>query len=231
MSLSPDLLLGLVAFLLTIFVFSYLIGDQVLFRVAVYIFIGASAGYVASVAWHQVLVPHLITPVFYGNSGAQMMALFPMLLVLLLLFKAIPSVSYIGTPSLAFMVGVGTAVAIGGAVQGTIIPQVMAAINNFDLSAAAERGDSSTVQFFEAILMMVGTISTLVYFQFTAQRADDGTYQRNPVTRVIALIGGGFIAITFGVLFAGVYSAALTALIERLSFLINFLRSLSSWLL
>ena len=231
MALSPDLLFGLVAFLLTIFVFSYLIGDQILFRVAVYVFIGASAGYVASVAWHQVLVPHLVTPIFSGSGNEQIMALFPLLLVVLLLFKAIPSVSHVGTPSVAFMVGVGTAVAIGGAVQGTIIPQVMASINTFDLVAAAERGNSSGVQFFEAILMMVGTISTLVYFQFTAKRGDDGTYKRNPVTRLIALVGGGFIAITFGVLFAGIYSAALTALIERLSFLINFIRSLSSWLL
>jgi hypothetical protein len=231
MNISPDLIFGSIAFLLTIFVFSYLIGDQILFRIAIYIFVGTSAGYVASVAWHQVLVPHLVNPVFYGSGAEQMMALFPMLLVILLLFKAIPSVSHIGTPSLAFMVGAGTAVAIGGAVQGTIIPQVMAAINTFDLVAALQRGDSSTLQLFEAILMLVGTVSTLIYFQFSARRADDGTYKRNPVIRIIALIGGGFIAVTLGVLFAGVYSAALTALIERLSFLINFLRSLLSWLL
>lgn len=231
MSLSPDLIFGLIAFVLTIFVFSYLIGDQILFRVAVYVFVGASAGYVASVAWHQVLVPHLVEPILYGSGNTQLMALFPMLLVVLLLFKAIPSVSHLGTPSIAFMVGVGTAAAIGGAVQGTIIPQVSAASNSFDLVAAAQRGDSSAMQLFEAILMLVGTISTLVYFQFTARRGDDGTNKRNPITRIISLIGGGFIAITFGVLFAGVYSAALTALIERLNFLINFLGSLSSWLL
>ena len=40
----------------------------------------------------------------------------------------------------------------------------------------------------------------------------------------IASIGRIFIAITFGVLFAGVYMSALTAMIERLSFIINFFR-------
>ena len=128
------------------------------------------------------------------------------------------------------MVGVGTAVAIGGAVTGTLIPQVTASINTFDLVAASQRGTPSTVQFFEAGLMMLGTISTLAYFQFTAKRGDDGNYKRNPVTRILSLIGSVFIAITFGVLFAGIYSAALTALIERLSFLINFVGSLTSWL-
>ena len=227
---SPEFLSGLVAFFLTIFVLLYLIGDMVFFRLAVYAFVGASAGYVASVAWHYVLSPQLMQPLLFGSNNQRLMLLVPALLVFLLLFKAVPSLSGFGTPSVAFMVGVGTAVAIGGAVTGTLIPQVSASINTFDLAAASQRGNSSGLQFFEAILMMIGTVSTLVYFQFTAKRGDDGSYKRNPVTRILSLIGGVFIAITFGVLFAGVYSAALTALIERLSFLINFVGSISSWL-
>ena len=231
MTISPELLSGLAAFLLTISVLSYLIGDQVFFRAAIYIFVGVSAGYVASVAWHQVLSPQLLRPLLYGAPNEKIVALFPAFLVLLLFFKAIPALSKMGTPSIAVMVGVGAAVAIGGAVTGTLIPQVMASINTFDLAAATQRGNSSGLQFFEAGLMLLGTISTLVYFQFTAKRGDDGTYQRNPVTKILALIGSVFIAITFGVLFAGIYSAALTALIERLDFLINFVGSLKTlWL-
>ena len=232
MNFSPELLSGLIAFLLTIFVLSYLIGDQVLFRTAIYAFVGVSAGYAASVAWHQVLSPQLMRPLLYGSLNEKLFMLFPALLVLLLLFKAVPSLSNLGTPSVAFMVGVGTAVAIGGAVLGTLIPQVMASINTFDLAAAAQqRGTPSSVQFFEAGLMLLGTISTLVYFQFSAKRGDDGKYKRNPVTRILSIIGGGFIAITFGVIFAGIYSAALTALVERMKFLIEFVGYLNSlWL-
>jgi hypothetical protein len=43
----------------------------------------------------------------------------------------------------------------------------------------------------------------------------------------IAWVGRIFIAMTFGVLFAGVYMSALTALIERLSFILNFIRGLA----
>ncbi len=43
---------------------------------------------------------------------------------------------------------------------------------------------------------------------------------------MIAWVGRIFIAITFGVLFAGVYMSALTAMIERLSTIINFVRGL-----
>jgi hypothetical protein len=39
-----------------------------------------------------------------------------------------------------------------------------------------------------------------------------------------AWVGRIFVAITLGVIFAGVYMAALTAMIERLSSIINFFR-------
>jgi len=42
------------------------------------------------------------------------------------------------------------------------------------------------------------------------------------------LIGQSFIAVTFGVLFAGIFSAALVALIERFEFIVNFMESLFS---
>ncbi len=231
MSFSPEFLSGLVAFILTICVLSYLIGDHIFFRAAIYIFVGVSAGYVASVAWHQVISPQLLRPLLFGQPNEKMVAIFPAFLALLLLTKAVPAFSKVGTPPVAFMVGVGTAVAIGGAVMGTLIPQVMAAINAFDLSLAAQRDSSVGLRFVEASLMLFGTISTLIYFQFTAKRGDAGEYKRNPVIRVFSLIGGAFIATTFGVLFAGIYSAALMALIERLDFIISFLGSLKTlWL-
>ena len=55
MTIPLDLIVGVVAFLFTLMIFSYLIGDNPLFRVAVYIFVGVSAGYVAAVAFRQVI--------------------------------------------------------------------------------------------------------------------------------------------------------------------------------
>jgi hypothetical protein len=43
---------------------------------------------------------------------------------------------------------------------------------------------------------------------------------------LFALVGRIFIGITLGVLFAGVFAAALTALIERAASLVNFINSL-----
>ena len=221
-----ELISGSIAFLLTLFVFFYLIGDNLLFRATIYIFVGVSAGYVAVVTWQYLLNPQLVQPILSGASDEKIRAYIALFLVLLLLMKAVPSLSKLGTPSVALLVGVGAAVAIAGAVQGTLFPQTLTAINAFDLENANAQRVSSGTQFIEATLMLIGTISTLIYFQFSAKRGDDGKYHRNIITNTLAKIGKGFIAITFGVLFAGVFSAALTALIERLDFLYTFILSL-----
>ncbi len=68
--------------------------------------------------------------------------------------------------------------------------------------------------------MLVGTVFTLAAFHFSAGRAADGTPKRQPLIEAAAWVGRIFIAITLGALFAGVYMAALTAMIERLHFII-----------
>ena len=72
--------------------------------------------------------------------------------------------------------------------------------------------------------MLVGTITTLVYFHFGA-KATAGGPQRSKLVIWLGWIGQIFIAITLGVLFASVLAAALTALIERLNFIWNYLTS------
>ncbi|NOY97834.1 MAG: hypothetical protein GXP40_01345 [Chloroflexi bacterium] len=225
MSVAPDLISGFIAFILTLLVFSYLLGDNPFFRAAIYLFVGVSAGYIAAVAWYQVLWPELISPLLFGSPGERILLTIPLVLGLLLLTKIIPPLSKIGTPAVAFLVGVGAAIAVGGAVLGTIFPQTGATINAFDLQAAAAQDVSPAEQIFGASILLVGTISTLVYFQFGARRFSGETIRRSRLVEGIALVGRIFIAITFGVLFAGVYAAALTALIERLTFLWTYLGS------
>jgi len=61
------LITAIIAFLITLMILSYLIGDNPLFRVAVYIFVGVSAGYVAAVAIRQVLWPDLLQPLYFDS--------------------------------------------------------------------------------------------------------------------------------------------------------------------
>jgi hypothetical protein len=223
MSFSPDLITGIIAFLITLMVFSYLVGDNPVYRIATYFFVGVSAGYVASVALWQVLWPRLFLPISTGTPDQQLMSIIPLVFSGLVLIKLWPRLSKLGGPAMAYLVGIGAAVAIGGGVIGTLTPQIMATINFFDLGAAAARHIPFVELMFNGGIILTGTITSLVYFQFSARSQPDGAVRRNGLVELLAWLGRIFIAITLGVIFAGVYAAALTAFIERINFLITFI--------
>jgi hypothetical protein len=216
--MTADLLGGLISFLLTLMVLSYLVGDNPFFRMAVYIFVGVSAGYAAAIAWWQILWPRVFGPLLVGTLAERILALLALGLGVLLLLKISPRTSRLGNPVMAYLVGVAAAVAIGGAVLGTLLPQTQASINVMDMSGA---GANLLERISFGLLMLLGTIATLAYFHFGAKSTQSGP-QRNKVVTILGYIGQVFIAITLGVLFAGVFTASLTALIERISSLSDF---------
>ena len=223
MVFSSDLVTGLLSFLFTILIFSYLIGDNPLFRIAVYIFVGVSSGYLAALAWWQVIVPRLIYPLVYGSVLEKAFTAIPLLGAVLILMKISPRLAGLARIAMAFLVGAGAAVIIAGALSGTLLPQIAATINAFDLSAASARNISVVEVVFNGAFILAGTVFTLIYFHFGASTKADGSIRRLKLIEISALVGRIFIGITLGTIFAGVYAAALTALIERISSLINFI--------
>jgi hypothetical protein len=221
MPIDIELISVPVGLLLTIMFFSYLIGDNPLFRIAVYLFIGVASGYAATVVWHYVLLPKLIQPLVALNPLAMIAAV----LAFSLLAKFFPRISWVGSFAMAVLVGVGAAAALGGALIGTLLPQAQAAIDGFDISSAGG-GVDRLLQLLEGGVMLLGTVFTLASFHFSASRAADGAPRRIRILEGVASVGRIFIAITLGVLFAGVYMSALTAMIERLSFILNSIRGM-----
>jgi hypothetical protein len=220
---TADIILGLISCILTIMVLSYLVGDNPLFRVAVFIFVGVSAGYVGAVALYQVILPKVIMPLV-NDPRTNLPLLVPILLSLLLLAKIFPRIGWLGSASMAFMVGVSAAVAIAGALIGTIVPQFIAAIAPFGLEDSTGVG-SILENLAEGAIMLLGTVTTLAYFHFGVKSSASGTGSPNPVMRVLGLIGQFFIAVTFGVLFTGAYAAAVSALIGRMYFIWTYILS------
>ena len=114
--MSIEIISALVGLILTLMIFSYLIGDNPLFRIAVYLFIGVSSGYAATIVWHYVLVPKLFEPL---RDPAQLrVLLIPLVLSFSLFAKLSPRISWIGNFAMAVLVGVGAAAALGGAPEG-----------------------------------------------------------------------------------------------------------------
>ena len=115
-----------VAFALTLMVYCYLGKDipflHAIYRIAVYVFVGVALGYGALMAWHGVLVPRLLLRL---ESG-EWVYLVPLVFCLLLLARVRRSWSRLGNLTTAFLFGVGAALAVGGALVGTLLPQIRA---------------------------------------------------------------------------------------------------------
>jgi len=223
-----DLVGALLGFVFTLCIFSYILGDNALFRLAIHIFIGVAAGYAAVMVFYNVIWPQLLFPLAMGNPSERLILLIPFILGLLLLTKASTRLAGLGTFPVAYLVGVGAAAAIGGAVMGTIFPQAGAAINLLDLGADRPDQQSAGVLLINGILSLIGTLATLIYFHFGTRSSQGTNPQRPSWLAGIALVGQGFIAVTFGALFAGAYAAALAALIERWNSIVQLIMSFVS---
>ena len=233
-----DALIGpIVAALLTMMVLSYLIGDNPLFRIASHLFVGVAAGYAGALAVRSVLWPGLIQPVLQAgigglmNPAAVLTLLVPAFLAFLLVLKVVPGASRLGTFSTAFLVGVGAAVAVGGAITGTLIPQSLAAMDTLNPAVASpQTGEIGLERVVNVIIVLVGTISTLAYFRFTLRRRPAGEARpAGPISLLgkgLSALGRSFIALAFGVMYAGAMSATLLILTQRIQFLWDTLTGL-----
>jgi hypothetical protein len=218
-----ETILGLLAVLLTLALLSYLIADNPLYRIAVHLFIGLSAGYAVVLAWYTVIQPQLVAPVLASLSGAGFapglsVLVWPVLPVLvggvLLLLKTVRVATRAGALVIALMVGVGAAVAVGGAITGTLIPQTSATMVSL-LPADAGPGVGALEGIVEALFTVVGTLATLGFFYYGARSGAGGPAQRPWLVRPVAAVGQVFIGIAFGVMYAGALAASIAIFAER----------------
>lgn len=200
-----DLIAGWASLVLTLLVFSYLLGDNVLYRIAVHVLVGVAAGYIAVVALESVLVPWLNDTLLAdqgARSDATMVTLrvigaVPLLFGALLLFKLSPRLAPVGNLGLAAVIGIGTAVAVVGAVAGTVIP------------LAREAGEAVGDSALDGIVIVVGTVTTLAYFQYWA--VERGGEIRAPrLFRPLGAVGRLFVMVALGALYAGAIVTSIT---------------------
>ncbi len=208
----------LVAAILTLMVFSYILGDNVLFKLAAHIFVGVAVGYAIVVIWYQVFAPKFTTGDFIGTAPA-------LFLCFLLVFKIRPVqnslTSALGNVSLAFVLGVGAALAIGGALLGTLLPQILATANislnpNHYQNTQNEAG---LVEWLNNIIIVLGTVGTFFYFTFAVRANGVLGGLREGFVRFWAGMGRLMVIFTLGALFANTVSSRVALLVSRLQFL------------
>jgi len=203
----------IVGAILALLILSYLIGDNPLYRLALYIFVGLFVGYSLGIVVREVLLL-MALPKLIANPPAVVI---PFVLGILLLFKGFPEQAFIGNFPMAYLVGVGTAVAVGGAVLGTLGPQVAA--TGRALSADAWTGFRFGL--LDGMMIVVGTISTLLAFSFTRAKREPKGFPWQRILEGVAFVGRLFLIVAFGVAFAGAVTAFLSIFIGRMAFFID----------
>ncbi len=198
-----DLILGWAGLVFTLMIFSYILADNVLYRLAVHILVGAAAGYAAIAASVDVIIPWFEATLIGedANLAINAFGLIPLLLLVFLVLKLLPRYAYIGNGGLLFIIGVGTGVALVGAVVGTIIPLARASGESLSREAEAVNG----------VILIGASITTLIYFQYLSRRDPTTGKAKNRLPiRGLRYIGQGFISLTLGALYA---QAILTSLV------------------
>ena len=214
-----------VAVVLTLFVFSYLLGDNVLYQLAEHIFVGVSVGYAVIIVFHTVIGPKLLTPMgeaFNGKDWTSLGVLAVYLLMgLFLLAKPSKNFSWLGNLSVAVLLGVGSALAIGGALLGTLLPQVGATAN---ISQYAHYGRG--LGLFSGLVVLIGTTGVLLHFHFNTGRENRLSGIRDRIVQSWGGMGRWFILVTFAAILAATFMSRLSLLIGRVQFLLDAARGL-----
>jgi hypothetical protein len=192
----------IVGAIFTVMVLSYIIGDNFLFRLAVYILIGAGAAYAAVVVIFDVLIANVQQAT--GNPTALVIVAIGLLLGFMVWFKASPRLAWLGNISMGYLIGVGAATVLGGVIIGTLGPQIVAA------GAPVTSPSGGQPNVIMTIITTVGTIVTLLSF---------GYYRvgRNSPFQLVNIAGRRFfLMIGLGAIFALVFMASVTLLLDRL---------------
>jgi hypothetical protein len=185
--------------LLTLCLYSFLYKDNPFYKLAEHIFAGITAGYYVGLMWHSVIRQQLLLPLI---NESQFILLIPGIFGVLMFTRLFPSVAWISRYSLAFVVGNTAGITIIQQLHGMVLPQVQSTFLSFTT--------------FSGIVMVVGVISTLIYFYFSKEHK--GTLG------FVANMGIWFIMISFGASFGYTVMARVSLLIGRIQFLlINWL--------
>jgi hypothetical protein len=223
-----DIITVIVGAVMTVLIFSYLLSDNRLYRWALAILVGSAAGYALAIAIRFVATEWIAEAISNTDATFSLIYMVPLLLGSLLIFKGFPPtgllarLSRIGNIPLGYLVGVGAAVAVSGALTGTLLPQVLA-------TGQALQPAAGVLGIVEGIIVIVATISTLLFFKAHPQKpmpvAEQGS---TPWLRPIQQVGRIFLFVGLGAAFAGAISSALTALVIRLWHLADLLSQLTS---
>lgn len=205
----------------TLVIFSYLLGDNVLYRWMLALLVGSGTGYVMGVVVKTILLDWLFAAREATTLVTQIYYFVPIFLGILLLFKSFSSskllrrLSVLGNIPMGYLLGTGAGVAIGGALLGTLFPQIVT-------TSAAVTLDNLPWGLVQGVVMLGGTIAALLVFSPRAT-GKNGEITATTAERASLLrrVGEFFIIVALAAAFAGAITTGLTLWVERWSALLR----------
>jgi hypothetical protein len=143
-----DLAATWVAALATVVVLGGLLGERRLFGWSQHLLAGLATGYLALLALREVIVPRLVAPIAADPTGSPELWLGVALVAMTAGAPWLPRL--IGAVPLSIGVGALAAFALGGAIVGTLLPQLDAAI------ATPEGGATAVASSIITVLVLLG---------------------------------------------------------------------------
>lgn len=217
----------LISFVATLMVFSYALGDlplvSSLYRTAVYVFIGMSAAFTMIVTYEGVVLPYLAdiqdastSWTALGNQADVTIFVTALLFGLLLLLKPVASLAWLTNSILAVVIVVSAATAVVGALGGTLFPLFHA------ITVVPNNITSDLAALTSTLLIFLGTMTGLFYFQFQARRSDEESSGPSRFGYAMRSLGKIFVVTTLGAIYATTMLSMLTIFVERMDFLMRF---------
>lgn len=156
-----------VAALLTLAILSFLWRDSPVYRIAEYLFVGASAGYFAAVSWHtnirEDLLEKLLPGAFGVDGDPQWVLLGGVVVGVTILLRLVPSVSWVARIGIGFIVGFNAGIQIFSQMSGFVLAQLEATLRPF------YQGGSFGALLNE-LLVSLGAVTGLAYFYFSREQ-------------------------------------------------------------
>jgi hypothetical protein len=207
---------SLAVVILSVFMLSYLLADDnAFFRMGAHLLVGISGGFLLAVMVKSVLIDQYLIGRMAQNTDFFLIALTG-IFGLMLFARLLPGSPVIGNIPMAYIVGVGAAVVIGGAVAGTLVPQVLAAtmpgLALGPMPVEAERQGLWVSNLMEILLVLAATITTLAYFTFGARPRGGAAPEPPRVMKPFIWMGRIAVTMTLGTLYAGALLTSLTIL-------------------
>lgn len=201
---------------LTLFIFTFLYQDNPLFKLAEHLYVGVSVGYTIIKAYDTVLIRLIYKPMVEQGDWTL---LIPLAIGLLMLARYIPKAAWLSRIAFAFIVGVGSGLAIPRVISSFILKQVedttrplISMVSDGRLTFTWDLLNPASN--LNTVILLVGVTSVLFYFFFSIEHT-------GPV-HVAARTGILFLMIAFGAAFGYTVMARMSLLIGRLTDLIEY---------